>query len=228
MSVTLPVAFAAGVVSFFSPCVLPLVPTYLLLLGGGEGRPPANAALFVLGFSLVFIVVGLPFTLLGAWLHAYKVVVARVGGALVFVCGLALLGVDVPVLSRTLRWELRPKGSGPLGALALGVAFAAGWSPCIGPVLGTVLTLAAVEADPGAIALLASYALGLGVPFLVAGLLADRAVAWMRRSARYGTWVQRLAGSVVSLVGVLLLTGVHASLSAMLRDLTPLWLWGRL
>lgn len=218
----------AGVASFLSPCILPLVPTYLLLLGGGQGRPLKNALFFTLGFSLVFLLLGLPFTFLGSLLHAYKAPMARVGGAVVLLCGLCLLGLEIPVLSRTLRWNFRPKGSGPFGALALGVAFGAGWTPCIGPVLGAILTLTAVEANPWAATLLAGYSLGLATPFLLAGAFADRAAGWVRRGARFAGWVQRSAGVLVSLVGVLLLTGTYTPLSAALLRMTPVWLWERL
>ncbi len=228
MTVSVTAAFFAGLLSFLSPCVLPLVPTYLLYLGGERGRPVVNAAFFVLGFSLVFVVLGLPFTVLGAFLKAYKPLLAQVGGGLVILFGLYLLGLRLPFLGREVRLRYEGDAARPGGALLLGVAFGAGWTPCIGPILGAILTLTAVEGDLGGLRLLVAYALGLAVPFLTVALFADRAARWVRRSARYARWVERAAGAFMVLVGVLLVSGMFTRLNTYFIRLTPEWLWNRL
>ena len=196
----LAVAFGGGLVSFLSPCVLPVVPSYLSLitgLGFGElteggrprlGRIAAQTGLFVAGFGAVFVTLGLSATALGRVLVDHQGTLTRIAGLVVLAMALFLLGslfLRAPWLYRELRFHPRLARFGPFAAPVAGLAFGLGWTPCIGPVLTSVLAVAAVSGDPGGgAALLAAYALGLGVPFLVVGLAFGRFVgplAWVRR-----------------------------------------------
>jgi cytochrome c-type biogenesis protein len=216
---TVPIAFAAGLLSFLSPCVLPVVPAYLSYMSGvgtaeAVARRPlrtgAVAAAFVLGFSAVFVPLGVTATALGSLLAAYRFDIARIGGVLIALMGLAFMGVlKVPWLYREARFHPTP-GAGLWGGAVLGSAFAFGWTPCIGLTLGTALTMAAGRASAGGpgegALLLGAYSLGLGLPFVVAGLgfsRLDRAVAWLRRHARA---VNVASGCLLVAVGVLFVT----------------------
>lgn len=222
MNLSFLVAFSGGLFSFLSPCVLPLVPTYLLYLGGERGRPLRNALFFILGFGLIFTLLGLPFTLLGHLLATNKTLLTRIGGAVVVIFGLYLLGLRLPWLSREVRWTYQGETSQPWGAFLLGMAFSVGWTPCIGPVLGSILTLTAVSGS--GIGLLLAYTLGLAVPFLVLAFFADRAVAWVRRANRYTVILERAAGVLMLVVGLLLLSDRFTLLNNFFQSLTPTWL----
>lgn len=218
-------AFLAGVISFLSPCVLPLVPSYLAVLGGGTGQKPVGGALlFILGFSLVFISFGAGASALGSILLANKTLLAQIGGALILVFGIVLLIKErVPFLNREYRTDLG--NASRFGLVALGAAFAAGWTPCIGPILGTILGIAASSANIGTgVGLLAVYAAGLAVPFLLAALAWDRISAGFRRVARWVNVVEKISGVVLIAVGILLLTDQFTVLNAQLQGLTPVWL----
>ncbi|RTI03906.1 cytochrome C biogenesis protein CcmH [Thermus scotoductus] len=218
MSVSLAAAFLAGVLSFLSPCVLPLVPTYLFYLGGERGRPLFNALFFVLGFGVIFFLLGLPFTLLGGLLFEHRQTLARVGGVVLILFGLYMLGLRP-------RWRVNLRYEGetgrPLGALLLGATLGLGWTPCIGPILGAILTLTAVG---GGVELLLAYILGLAVPFLLVALFADRLKGWLRRARRLSHYVELLAGVVLLVVGVLLVTGTYTALNSFFLRITPEWL----
>ncbi|HFB39361.1 MAG TPA: cytochrome c biogenesis protein CcdA, partial [Oceanithermus sp.] len=182
-------AFLGGMASFLLPCVLPLVPTYLLYLSGERGRPFVNAVFFVLGFSVVFVLLfGLPTTLLGNWLYSYKETLARVGGVLFILFGLYMLGVRIPVpfLSAGGGAVAGYQGdpSRPLGAFLMGLVLALGWTPCIGPVLTLILALVFNQGGLLGLVYVVAYTLGLAVPFLLVALFTDRAVAFIRRNAR--------------------------------------------
>lgn len=218
MSVSVAAAFLAGVLSFLSPCVLPLVPTYLVYLGGERGRPLFNALFFVLGFGLVFFLLGLPFTLLGGLLFEHRQTLARVGGVVLILFGLYMLGLR-PRWGVNLRYE--GETARPLGAFLLGATLALGWTPCIGPILGAILTLTAVG---GGVGLLLSYILGLAVPFLLVALFAERIKGWLRRAGRLSHYVELFAGVVLLLVGLLLLTGTYSALNSFFLRITPEWL----
>jgi cytochrome c-type biogenesis protein len=210
-------AFAAGVVSFVSPCVLPLVPGYLAMVTGGDGgvevrRPLLPILLFILGFSLVFTLVGgFAATALTRWLKSS--IGQRVAGGFVLAFGLFMvlyaLRLGRPGMYREARPLLSRVRPGPAGALPLGMAFAIGWTPCIGPVLGAILTLAANQ--PGrarTILLLALYSLGLGMPFLLVGLGLRRLLGAFRFFSRNYHWFAAVGGVALITIGVLLLTGV--------------------
>ncbi|RTH28327.1 cytochrome c biogenesis protein CcdA [Thermus scotoductus] len=218
MSVSLAAAFLAGVLSFLSPCVLPLVPTYLFYLGGERGRPLFNALFFVLGFGVIFFLLGLPFTLLGGLLFEHRQTLARVGGVVLILFGLYMLGLR-PRWGVNLRYE--GETARPLGALLLGATLGLGWIPCIGPILGAILTLTAVG---GGVELLLAYILGLAVPFLLVALFADRLKGWLRRAGRLSHYVELLAGVVLLVVGVLLVTGTYTALNSFFLRITPEWL----
>ncbi|RTH07165.1 cytochrome C biogenesis protein CcmH [Thermus scotoductus] len=218
MSVSLVAAFLAGVLSFLSPCVLPLVPTYLFYLGGERGRPLFNALFFVLGFGVIFFLLGLPFTLLGGLLFEHRQTLARVGGVVLILFGLYMLGLR-PRWGVNLRYE--GETGRPLGALLLGATLGLGWTPCIGPILGAILTLTAVG---GGVELLLAYILGLAVPFLLVAPFADRLKGWLRRARRLSHYVELLAGVVLLVVGVLLVTGTYTALNSFFLRITPEWL----
>jgi cytochrome c-type biogenesis protein len=193
------VAFVAGVLSFLSPCVLPLVPSYIGFLTGmtlpeiGTRRRAAllHALLFVLGFSLVFILLGATATALGRALGYYQVWLQRAGGVLIILFGLLCLGVlsARPLLSEH-RMQLEQKPLGYLGSAVVGMAFAAGWTPCIGPVLGGILGLAATSTDvTRGMLLLAVYSAGLALPFLLAAIAVESFLGWFQRFPRVVPWV---------------------------------------
>lgn len=214
---SLVIALGAGLASFFAPCVLPVVPGYLAFVTGGPASSRRQHALrtglFVAGFSAAFVAMGL---LVGAVaqstaLQSVETWVQRVGGSLIILFGLVMLDlVRVPWLDREARYTGdAPLGAGrAVGALVLGAAFAVGWTPCVGPVLASILVLAGVSgsASSGAL-LLAAYAAGLAVPFLVLGLTAERGVAWLDRVGSITTWVERIGGVILILVGIAVFTG---------------------
>ena len=225
------VAFAAGVLSFLSPCVLPLVPSYLGFVTGmsieemSSKRRVAmiHATLFVTGFSVVFIVVGLSATALGRALNFNSMWLARIGGILIILFGIYLLGVvRIPFLEREQRLHLENKPLGYLGSVLVGMAFAAGWTPCIGPVLGGILTLASTEQDlsRGAL-LLAVYSAGLAVPFLVTAWAVESFFEWFQSFRRFLPMVQKASGALLIMVGLLLVSGQFTRLAAWLVQLTP-------
>jgi cytochrome c-type biogenesis protein len=225
------VAFAAGVLSFLSPCVLPLVPSYIGFLTGmafpeAEVRRRAalvHALLFVGGFSLVFILLGASATALGRALNYYQIWVLRVGGVLIILFGLLCLGAFSPrQLTRERRLQFQRKPVGYLGSALVGMAFGAGWTPCIGPVLGGILSLAAASTDVArGMLLLAVYSAGLALPFLIAAVALESFLGWFQRFRRFLPWVMRITGVMLVCVGLLLVTGEFTRLAGWLQGLTP-------
>lgn len=228
------VAFAAGLLSFLSPCVLPLVPSYVGFLTGmtlpqitGRRRVALiHAILFVSGFSLVFILLGASATALGRALNYYQVWLQRIGGVLIIGFGLLCLGVfNLRSLNQERRLHLERKPVGYLGSALVGMAFAAGWTPCIGPVLGAILGLAATSADvTRGMLLLAVYSAGLALPFLIAAVAVDSFLEWFQRFRRFLPWVMRISGVMLVGVGLLLVTGEFTRLAGWLQSLTPAFL----
>jgi cytochrome c-type biogenesis protein len=225
------VAFAAGLLSFLSPCVLPLVPSYIGFLTGmslpevrGRRRVAlGHALLFVLGFSLVFVLLGASATALGRALNYYQQWLQRIGGILIIGFGFVCLGViRVGFLDQERRLRMEHKPVGYLGSALVGMAFAAGWTPCIGPVLGGILGLAATSSDlTRGTLLLTAYSAGLAVPFLLAAVALESFLEWFQRFRRYLPWVMRLSGALLVFVGLLMVTGEFTRLAGWLQGLTP-------
>jgi cytochrome c-type biogenesis protein len=225
------VAFVAGVLSFLSPCVLPLVPSYLGFLTGmtlpevsvRRHRVLLHALLFVGGFSLIFVLLGATATALGQALNYYQVWLQRVGGVLIILFGLVCLGVfNFQLFTRERRVQLDRKPVGYLGSALVGMAFAAGWTPCIGPVLGGILGLAATSGDVSrGMALLAVYSAGLALPFLIAAVAVESFLDWFQRFRRFLPWVMRISGALLVVVGLLLVTGEFTRMAGWLQGLTP-------
>ena len=232
------VAFLAGLLSFLSPCVLPLVPSYIGFLTGmtlpemtGRRRIALlHAVLFVAGFSLIFILLGASATALGGALKYYQAWIARVGGVLVILFGLLCLGVvKAGFLEQERRLQLQHKPVGYLGSVLVGMAFGAGWTPCIGPVLGAILSLAATsDSVPRGMLLLGVYSAGLAVPFLLAAVVVESFLEWFQRFRRYLPWVMRVSGVLLIFVGILMATGQFTRLAGWLQGLTPAFLRDRI
>lgn len=229
-------SFGAGTVSFLSPCVLPLVPGYVSYVAGdaltaaSSREPPVTrlAALplslcFVLGFSTVFMILGASATSLGELFLAYRYQANLAGGAIVVLFGLFMMGLaNIPWMQREFRFHLDLKGGRPIAAYVIGVAFAFGWTPCIGPVLGAILTTSAVSATVRqGVVLLGFYSLGLGLPFLAAAVFTDRLAVRLKSFGRLGRSLQLGAGALVVLMGVAMLTGELTSFSYWLLDTFP-------
>lgn len=229
-------AFMAGIISFLSPCVLPLVPGYVSYMAGqsiGSVLAPKTPVLqlrtlglslcFVLGFSTIFVILGASASALGQLLLAYRYQMNIMGGLIIIGFGLFTVGVMRPWwMARELRMPTVAPRQRSLAAYILGVAFAFGWSPCIGPILGTILTAGAAVAtlDRG-IALLATYSLGLSVPFLLAAAFTDRLLARLQSVGRIGRACRLLAGGVMVVMGVAMITGELSSFSYWLLDKFP-------
>lgn len=236
-NVTIGGAFLAGLISFLSPCVLPLVPPYLCYLAGVSldqlvGRSDevvarrtvfASALAFVLGFTTIFVLLGATASAVGQLVARHLDVLAVVGGIIIIIMGLHFLGVfKIGLLHRQARWEVRNHPAGPLGSYLVGLAFAVGWTPCIGPVLGTILLVAGSEGSVASGAgLLAVYSLGLGLPFLAAGLFAGPFIHAMGRFRRHVATVEKTMGALLVVTGVLFVTGQMTALSFWLLSLFP-------
>ena len=237
VQISFPLAFFAGVVSFLSPCVLPVVPSYVAFVSGltlgelsdGSARQVRITAVlhsvwFVVGFSLVFMTMGLVATAAGGPIARSLPWVNRIGGGVMLVFGLYLLGLlRLPALARDLRVHLESRPVGALGSLVVGVAFGAGWTPCIGPILGSILLYASLEVSmvQGTL-LLGTYALGLGIPFVAASVGVNWFLAGSARARHWIVPLQRLAGTVLLVIGLLMVTGRFASMTAFLAGLGQL------
>lgn len=226
-------ALVAGALSFLSPCVLPIVPPYLAYMSGismgeltGARRKSAvlPALFFVLGLSTVFMLLGVAASALGRMVLGWQGYLNMASGVMVIILGLHFLHIlRIPILDREARLDAGDRGGSALGAYVLGLAFAFGWTPCIGPQLGAILSLAAAEASLSrGMALLAIYALGLGVPFLLAAIFITRAVGMMGRMRRHMGLIEKLMGLVLMVVGVALLTGGFSRLSYWLLEVFPI------
>lgn len=231
---SLVIAFAAGVLSFLSPCVVPLIPGYLSFMTGlttvelSEGKDRARvlvpAVMFVLGFSAVFVSLGATASVLGRVLMDYRDIIEKAAGVVVILFGVLMLGiVKAPWLYGEARADMessRKFGRG--AAFVMGAAFAAGWTPCVGPILGSILTMAGSSGSlaQGAL-LLAAYSLGLGVPFVAVAVLFGRLKGLLRWMSRHTLTINRVAGVLLVVVGVLILTGQFGPLAALLTSQLP-------
>jgi cytochrome c-type biogenesis protein len=237
-SLGLALAFSAGLLSFVSPCVLPLIPSYLTFVTGvgfdelGSSRRAAavHALLFILGFTLIFVALGASATVLGRVLIAYRVWITRAGGALVVLFGLYLLGVvRVAAFDRERRVHLANKPVGYLGSVLVGVAFGAGWTPCLGPILGAILTYTAATADLSrGLPLLLAYSLGLAIPFLVAAVAVERFLETVTRIRPHLARVSQVSGALLVIVGVMMMLDYFTVMATYLQTLTPAGLRNRL
>ncbi len=228
------VALLAGVISFLSPCVLPIVPPYLAYMGGismaemtdekVSNKPAVIAAIFfAMGLSTVFIFLGFAASAFGKAFLQYQELMGRVAGGVIIVFGLHFLKIiNIPFLHRDVRMDAGDRGGSAFGAYILGLAFAFGWTPCIGPILGAILSLAAQEASitRGTI-LLATYAIGLGLPFIIAAIFINRAIGVMNRFKRYMGMVEKIMGGMLVFVGVMLITGAFSTFSFWLLEIFP-------
>ncbi|RTL77184.1 MAG: cytochrome c biogenesis protein CcdA [Bradyrhizobiaceae bacterium] len=235
-NISIPTALFAGFVSFLSPCVLPLVPAYLVYLTGAtvehvasEEKPAASrravllcALLFVLGFSTVFVGLGASASVVGSALRRWSAELSIIAGLVIIVMGLHFLGLTrIGFLMREGRVPI-PKPVGLWGAYVMGLAFAFGWTPCIGPVLAAILSIAASEntVQKGAL-LLAVYSAGLGIPFMLAAILIERSSSALARLRRYLPTVERVMGGLMVLVGIGFLTGAVSNIGVWLLEAFP-------
>ena len=228
------IAMLAGILSFLSPCVLPVVPPYLAYMGGvsvsemeAEGKARrrvfVSAVFFVMGLSTVFLLLGLAFSTMGRMMLQVQEYFIIVAGAMVMILGAHFIGVfRIGFLDRELRVDAGDKGGSAFGAYLLGLAFAFGWTPCLGPILGAILSLAASEADVArGTVLLAFYALGLGIPFLLVAAFFPRlkgVMGWMKRNMDR---IERTSGLLLWTVGLMMLTGQFAGFSYWLLERFP-------
>lgn len=228
------IAFLGGVVSFISPCVIPLLPAYLSFLTGlspDELKEQKNgsqiiipALLFVLGFTVVFVALGATASVLGSFMRSYQRIFTIVGGALVVLFGIFMTGIiKVPWLYSEKRLDLsKTKSLGRFSGFFMGMAFAAGWTPCIGPVLGSILTLASATSSANqGVLLLFVYSLGLAVPFMVVALMFGYFAPYLKFISRYSVVINRIAGVILIMVGLLIATGMFGRLSLLLAGYIP-------
>ena len=229
------IALAAGGLSFLSPCVLPIVPPYLAYMGGismaeftatgtrTRRKAVVPALFFVLGLSTVFLFLGFTASAFGMFFLRNQEVFAQIAGAIVIVFGLHFLGVfRIPLLMREARFDAGDRGGSGLGAYVLGLAFAFGWTPCIGPILGAILSMAASEGDvTRGTVLLGSYAVGLGVPFLLAAIFVQRSMTVMQSLKRHMGLIEKIMGLLLLAVGLALLTGAFTAFSWWLLETFP-------
>lgn len=235
-NVSIPAALIAGLVSFLSPCVLPLVPPYLIYLTGatiehvGSNEPASaskraimmSALLFVLGFSTVFVALGASASLIGGLIRAWSAELSILAGIVIIIMGLHFLGLTrIGLLMREGRLPI-PKPVGLWGAYIMGLAFAFGWTPCIGPILAAILSIAAAEATvtKGA-GLLAVYSAGLGIPFLIAALMIEQFSTLFARMKRHLVTVERAMGVLMVITGIGFLTGAVSNVSIWLLETFP-------
>jgi cytochrome c-type biogenesis protein len=231
-------SFGAGIVSFLSPCVLPLVPGYVVYVAGQSLGGTVSTGMiatrsvaliaslfFVLGFSTVFVILGASATMLGRLLLSYRYEASLVGGTVIAIFGVFTLGLfRLPWLQRDFRFHLDMPGGRPVAAYIIGLAFAFGWTPCIGPILGTILMTSAVSATAAqGAALLAVYSLGLGLPFLGAAVFTDALLGRLRALRRVGRSLQIGAGAVMVAMGVAMIAGEFNDMSYWLLDTFPVF-----
>jgi cytochrome c-type biogenesis protein len=237
------VAFSAGLFSFLSPCVLPLFPSYLSFITGmsvdrlHKGFSPrdrvrilSHSIAFILGFSLVFILLGASFSAASQVLFEYRDWIRRVGGSLMVLFGLYIAGlIPVRLFGRTRQIQLQNKPAGYLGSIIVGVTFAIGWTPCVGPILGSILSLAGTaETMNTGVGLLAAYSAGLALPFLLSSFALSAFLKAFQRFRPFIVVVERTAGALLVVVGILVLTNYFIVLNSYAISLTPAWLLKRL
>ena len=234
--VSLLIAFMAGVFSFISPCVLPLIPSYLTYITGisfdelvdnrsqsVRRRTLFHSLFFILGFTLVFVALGASATYVGAFFQENQVLIRRVGGVIVILLGIHITGViKLNLLEREKRFEFTDKPIGYLGSVLVGIAFAAGWTPCIGPILASILLYASTSENVGSgIILLVAYSMGLGVPFLISALAFNSFLTYFSKFNRYLRIVSIISGIFLIVIGFLLVFDYLSVLSQYLNMWLP-------
>ena len=240
-ALSLLISFTAGILSFLSPCVLPIVPPYLAFMAGTSISNIENSKLFssrtswlfaisacfVVGLSTVFIILGLAAAAVGSLFFEFRKEINYLAGILVIIFGLHFLGImRIPVFMREYRFNLGSGGGGLTGAYVLGVAFAFGWTPCIGPVLGAILAMSAQAESLGrGASLMATYAVGLGCPFILSGVFFGRAFEIFAPLRRNAVRVEKVTGLLLLTVGILLITGAFTSISFWLLEYVPFLSW---
>ncbi len=236
------VAFGAGLFSFLSPCVLPLFPSYLSFITGmsvdrlaadgteSRGRVMLHSLAFILGFSLVFIALGASFSAAGQFLLDYREWIRIGGGFLIIIFGLYIAGLlRIGIFGRTRQIQIRTKPAGYLGTLVVGATFAIGWTPCVGPILGSILSLAGTAETVGkGIRLLLAYSAGLALPFFLSSLALGGFLKFFKRYRSAMPIVERVAGVLLVVVGLLVVTNYFVILNSYAISLTPQWLLRRL
>jgi cytochrome c-type biogenesis protein len=231
------IAFAAGLLSFLSPCVLPLLPSYLAFITGlsfeeltreeTQGKRSKtiflHSLMFVLGFSSLFTALGASATYLGQFLSAYRDTIRIAGGIMIILFGLFISGVfSLNFLQREKKFHLQNKPIGFLGSYLVGLTFAAGWTPCVGPILSSILLYASTQQDIwSGLFLLLAYSLGMGLPFLVCSLALNTFLSTFRKTARHIGVITKVGGALLILVGILLLTDSFSYLSELFSSLIP-------
>jgi cytochrome c-type biogenesis protein len=242
IEINLFVAFAAGIFSFLSPCVLPLIPSYLSFVSGvsldemraDQGRlrwrVVLNSLAFITGFSIVFISFGASASFLGGLLMDFRNTIRIVGGSLVLLVGLYLVGAfRIAALEQYLQFDLKDKPAGYLGSVLVGITFAVAWTPCVGPILGATLALASTEGEVGrGVFLLTGYAAGLAVPFFLSALAINLFLQFAQKLRRYIQTIHVIGGVLLIAVGLLLITDYMTLLNIYVLRFTPDWLLKRL
>jgi len=238
------VAFTAGLLSFLSPCVLPIIPSYLSFVSGVSleemraqqagsrvrWRVTLNSLAFILGFSLVFVSLGASASFLAGFFLSYRSLIRVLGGVFILAVGIYLMGfVKISVLDRYLQFHLKGKPGGYLGSAVVGMTFGAAWIPCVGPILGAILTLAATSSEiGGGVFYLATYAAGLAVPFFLSAVAVNSFLQFSKKFRPYLQAVHMAAGILLIIVGILLITDYMTVLNIYAIRLTPEWLIKRL
>jgi cytochrome c-type biogenesis protein len=231
------IAFTAGLFTFISPCVLPLIPSYLSFITGisleqfnsaEDSRKLRrvtvfHSLMFILGFSIIFILLGASATYLGGFLRQYQNLIAKIGGALIIIFGIHISGLlKIRFLQKEKRMHLRDKPLGYFGSALVGLTFAAGWTPCIGPILGTILVFAGTTANLfRGIFLLVSYSLGLAIPFFLTSLAVNSALPYFKKLSAHLRIISIISGIFLIAIGILLITGYFNRLGMYLSSLLP-------
>ena len=228
------IALTAGVLSFLSPCVLPIIPPYLAYMGGismndltnttASRRPAVIASVFfVLGLSTVFLILGFTASVFGRFFLQNQVLFGQIAGVVIIIFGLHFVGLfRIKLFMREARLEAGDRGGSAVGAYILGLAFAFGWTPCIGPILGAILSLSAQEDSIGrGTFLMAMYAVGLGAPFILSAIFINRAMGMMNRLKRHMGTIEKIMGGLLIAVGIMMLTGAFSRMSYWLLENLP-------
>ena len=237
------VAFAAGIFSFLSPCVLPLIPSYLSFVSGVSldemrsdqartrvrSRVVLNSLAFILGFSLVFVSLGASASFLGSLFLGYRNIIRITGGIFILLVGLYLVGAfKIAALDRYLQFNLKDKPAGYLGSVLVGITFAVAWTPCVGPILGATLALASTAGETRGTFLLMSYAAGLALPFFLSALAINSFFQFSQSLRRYIQAIHIIGGVLLIIVGILLITDYMTFLNIYVLRFTPNWLLQKL